>query len=573
MFVCICYNKHERGNDMKKLKALKILSIGFATVSLGACKPKTPPAPPTPTINYVEKFISARDNVVNVANYTVTLQQFNNDVISKTEIDHNNSKIGDRYYSYGDKNFEYWQEKGEWVKRETSLENPLTYYAGFLNGLGNMIETENHAVSMVAADGVNWTGTSADNGDIVLTNTTAKMTFSNVGTTTVNVPEAEIFDERTPYQKWKDMRNLILSASSFTYTTYQNDELQSKQMFAGDAMQSNGAIYTFGDEKFKFTLEDGIWYREDSEEENPKSEILSWLEHWSLDETMYFIEDDAEIMILKDNNTLQELYSSITKDSMVLTGDGLSYEFTNINNTKVNVPTDYQIKEPPVVEQMIKNEDGTYNLPLIKSVLTNWMMGDNTIYPGEELMFKWSSSHLRAIKAINVSDLTAYIDVYKGNGSTFLCKLSITDANILNNIANDAIQTETNLADALREISWRKVDIKTEIEQDMEASNSAVVGRAQNALNYLGIEEQVLFAYETGKVSSSLTFGAGLDFNQCVFTSTGKLYTLHYDALSKNDVIQNTNKWTVEKTAEKQLDEGNVAFYQEELQNELGRAK
>ena len=369
--------------------------------------------------------------------------------------------------------------------------------------------------------------------------------------------------ELNPYQKWKEMRDYILSSSSFTFATYKDGELQSLQLFDGNKMQSGEDIYTFGDENYKFYLENDVWYREECEESNQRLDILNWLEHWYLDETMYFIEDGVDILILKDKETLEELYSFITKDSMIMTNSDDRYEFIDINNTKVDVPEDWQIKEPPVVEQMIKNEDGTYNLSLIKSVLTNWLMGDNAIYPGEELIFKWndSRSRVRAIKAINVPDFTAYIDVYKENGSTFLLKLSITDENILNGIANGTIATDVSLADALREVSWRKVKMKTESTQDMDADINDIIIRAKNALNYLGIEGDVLFAYETGKISTSLDYGEGLDFYQSVFVSNGKLYSFSFNALSKNDVLQNTNKWDVKITDEKQLDLGNVAFY------------
>ena len=98
-----------------------------------------------------------------------------------------------------------------------------------------------------------------------------------------------------------------------------------------------------------------------------------------------------------------------------------------------------------------------------------------------------------------------------------------------------------------------------------------VFDRAKNALARDGIETDIVLAYETDRINSSMTYGSGMTYEMACYTADGNYYEYEIDALNKTRVLDNdTTKFGVEQKVKETVLQENIELY-DEAENTLSK--
>ena len=522
---------------MKKLKIFQLFKIVIPTLILGACTPSNTPSTPVEppvTISHVEDFNVVRNSAVSAKNYTF-VETTGNDTL-KTEIDHNKSKVGDKYYTYDQSNMEYWNQDGTWYMQETTYENPLTTYNTFLAGLTNVADAEDGLLTMQDADGVVWTGSvSKQNNTFEISSNGTKYAVSSIGTTQVDVPEAILYVEKTPADIWRETKALALEKGNFTFKTYENGALTRALFVDNDNAKVGDTYYTFGETNYEFNNEDDVWYRSETTQTNPKQEVVTWLNNLTLHSNDIYVVDDAEYLMVKDLNTGYKCYTTADGESLLVVRDEFVWELSDIDNTIVDVPTNWQEKQPQEMTQIVR-DDGTYNIKLMKSLVLDWLKGNNA--QGKDyITYKMTNFQTEDVLFVNPTDDGLQI------GALYSAESELPQIRFaLFNIANENISYDSKNAfvDSLYNLPGKK--FVTQFYVSGLYANEDTIKQANNILTKMGRTTNAVWAMETDRVSTGFT---GFEYKFVLFDSEGTFISTAIGTASKDYVINGTENWTL----------------------------
>ena len=516
---------------MKKLKIFQLFKIVIPTLILGACTPSNTPSTPVEppvTISHVEDFNVVRNSAVSAKNYTF-VETTGNDTL-KTEIDHNKSKVGDKYYTYDQSNMEYWNQDGTWYMQETTYENPLTTYNTFLAGLTNVADAEDGLLTMQDADGVVWTGSvSKQNNTFEISSNGTKYAVSSIGTTQVDVPEAILYVEKTPADIWRETKALALEKGNFTFKTYENGALTRALFVDNDNAKVGDTYYTFGETNYEFNNEDDVWYRSETTQTNPKQEVVTWLNNLTLHSNDIYVVDDAEYLMVKDLNTGYKCYTTADGESLLVVRDEFVWELSDIDNTIVDVPTNWQEKQPQEMTQIVR-DDGTYNIKLMKSLVLDWLQGNNA--QGKDyLAYKMRNDayQTQGLLFVNPTDVKLQLGIFYATQDE-LPKLRM----LLAEIDNQQLDYTSKEAFVDCLYNFTRAGFTYDFQIDGMSSNANSLRQGDAVLAKLGKESHAVVAYETDILTSGLM---GSTYDVVFMDNNGVFYAARLQAESKEAVL------------------------------------
>ena len=215
--------------------------------------------------------------------------------------------------------------------------------------------------------------------------------------------------------------------------------------------------------------------------------------------------------------------------------------------------------------ELIINEDGSYNLGLIKDIFSDWVSGNNQF---ENDVFNYKSSGgwgtLQEVFFVDPENLELYATTFNQEYNLKLfAKLSIGDAAFLEDMSAKNVVTEYDFLRRLNEISVRKIGTTSFIEIDQTVSSENANARAVNLLKKVGNDADVIFAYETAPGALDLEFGMGYTYDSIAYTSDSMLHVFHVSCLSKEHVLNDTDKYGVVSDTVTSIYEQNLEFYQD----------
>lgn len=215
----------------------------------------------------------------------------------------------------------------------------------------------------------------------------------------------------------------------------------------------------------------------------------------------------------------------------------------------------------PIETNLIVDEDGVYNVKLMKQVLTDWISGNNQF--GQDVAALKFGADLQEVLLVNPQNLDVYaLTMNTEYGKKSFVKFTITDSTLLEDMAAKSITTKEDFEERLNALTARKILVEKVIGIDMTVSSNEVLARAENLLAKVGSDADVLFAYETAPGAADLTYGAGFTYDSVAYTSDSKLHVFHVCCLSKDHVLNDTDKYGVVSDNVTNIYEQNLEFYQ-----------
>lgn len=245
-------------------------------------------------------------------------------------------------------------------------------------------------------------------------------------------------------------------------------------------------------------------------------------------------------------------------DRYLLENENLSFEIYDIGKTEVNIPTNIAKEE----EYIIK--DGKYNLINLKAALTDWMNGNNA--ENDNICYNHSYRNLKEIKLINFTEegLEFYATTVSKSNSVIFDDYRFT-ADTVNDIMKLNELKLKDFVDVLYNTNATGIVKRTVLTTDTTDTNEAYKIRAKNVLARDGIDTKIVLSYETGKVSSNITYGDGLTYKMVCFCEDGNYYEYVVNALGKDYVEENrTDKFDVEQKVKVNVLLENLSLYEED---------
>lgn len=378
----------------------------------------------------------------------------------------------------------------------------------------------------------------------------------DIGKTNVNIPEYVV--PKTKDEKIEEFEAKLekLKTPNFTVAETINNQNHT-YLVAANGVKADNDYYTIEEGtgyRYYFDAEENAWYREEGT--LGKNFNYTNITVTDLDE------NTNEFAVNVDGNSFAAYADG---DALALYNAQGSWLYSDFGTTNVNVPTNWQEKEDPtpIETNLIVDENGVYNVKLMKQVLTNWIAGNNQF--GQDIITAKTSlfGALQEVALINPQNLEIYaLTVNEDAGTKSFVKFEITDSPLLEDMAANSITTKEAFAERLNALTARKISVSRVIEIDRTIASNEASARATNLLAKVGSDANVVFAYETAPGVADLTYGAGFTYDSVAFTEDSKLYVFHVSTLSKNDVSNDTDKYGVVSYTETDIDEQNLAFYQ-----------
>lgn len=211
-------------------------------------------------------------------------------------------------------------------------------------------------------------------------------------------------------------------------------------------------------------------------------------------------------------------------------------------------------------------QDGIYNLSAILPVWEDYVKGNNKYQVDLVTGMLSARMSYESTKLIDISEEKITFYIFAKNrempNTPQFKTFEITCPTIISNIKNQTISTQTQLASALYDVDAQYFNVTQIISIDTSIDNKDVLSRTKNLLAKVGSDADVLFAYETVPGVSDLTYGAGFTYDSVAYTSDSKLHVFHVCCLSKEDVLNDTNKYGVNSDSVTNIYEQNLEFYQ-----------
>ena len=219
-----------------------------------------------------------------------------------------------------------------------------------------------------------------------------------------------------------------------------------------------------------------------------------------------------------------------TNEISVLTENLELYGFDNLNDDK----DQYIIK------------DGKYNLTNLKTVLEKWFNETDIIY-------QKIGAHVEKVLLLDVNDkgLDIYTITNIDDGSCpVISNVSFKGEDINNIFLSKEDITSKDFVDLISSVTAKQITVHDGITIDNSDTKESVCRRAENVLVKDEIDAKVIWAFETEKISTDLTYGNGLTYKMACFCEDGNYYEYAVNTLGKSYVENNiTNKFDVEQEA------------------------
>ncbi|MBR0295358.1 MAG: InlB B-repeat-containing protein [Bacilli bacterium] len=170
----------------------------------------------------------------------------------------------------------------------------------------------------------------------------------------------------------------------------------------------------------------------------------------------------------------------------------------------------------------IINNDEQYNLPLIKSVLLNWIEQDNQFGKSVVLAKLRNNINLDEIKLINIDNngLSVYLTTESPAGS-HLRKMYFTNDTFNQSFISKALITSSEMLAALKSIQGTEIYFEIIIQIDKASEQSKMNERAKKLLTKIEANADAVFAFET--TAEMVNFNQTTSFRIVLYTTTNHL--------------------------------------------------
>ena len=336
-------------------------------------------------------------------------------------------------------------------------------------------------------------------------------------------------------------------------------------------LNDNDSGDTYGSFTKKSTEGDYVYFElKDLEVTANQRLFLSYA--WEFDPNYYFgIMCENEWPVTNNEPWVKTIYIS---SALYPNADTIVYEFQKAAKYDVTVcvrkDCTYNDDNMKVTFSLIDDseliyQDGVYNLSAILDVWEDYVKGNNTYQV--DLVTGMLSARMSygSTKLIDISEEKFTFYIFANNrempNTPQFKTFEITCPAVISNIKNQMISTQTQLASALYNVDAGCFEVTHIINIDTSVANNDALLRATNLLRKVNSEADVLFAYETASEGSSLTYGAGMGYHSVAYTSDSKLHVFSVSCLSKEDVLDDTDKYGVVSDNVTSIYEQNLEFY------------
>ena len=308
------------------------------------------------------------------------------------------------------------------------------------------------------------------------------------------------------------VRNSAVGCRNFTMSVKQNGEEQTIKIDPDTTMYDGNKIFSFeGNKKYWYNLEDGVWFKEETEDEDPSEEWVNWIS--SLEIVGY--NDMEKSLEGSDSNNDIVLMSEIPGGFyFVNKNKKIEVEVTGIDQTEIVRPRRWEEREEQIVDVSLVNADGSYKLDLMKSLLWDWIKTDNQ-FGKDVLAYKLRNDQLETERILFVNPSEGALRfgaVTENQYGTYYNVYSINNVNYA---------SKETFMDSLKGLSSRSEIgvVYDAVEIDTSASDEDVATRTANVMSFLGKEnEKVVDVCESVRLGSTLTYGSGMWYQTLIVT-------------------------------------------------------
>ena len=540
---------------MKKvLKKLLICGLTFlAGATFSACKggdkTSTSTNIPTPSQNEkspAEKFLDKAlltFNDLKQGNYTVSMDTRQDN--RTYYVDKNAVKVGNEYYNKDGNNIYYFYSVDGTYHRRLTEKLPTVDFSGITLTQGT------EATATVKMNDENGSAYYVDS-DFVIETTSGTMTFSDIKTTSVSLPTNFVNDDLIEENR-RTAVALIEQMKTQNYKVECVVDGETKTFFVdGNKMKEGTTVYEKANGKdyiYTYNNTENVYYRAEG---LPEKEFrFSTIEYMAFDgKTSHIVDLDGSryTVTLGENNTLE---FSNSKAAFTTSGFG---------TITVDAITNY-------VEQQTAgfvDENGRHNIAIVANLFTNWMNGDNqfgkTVYKAKGTTTKAFDKFMLADFDENGFVVYATSKALSGTTTDDFRKIYFNSDTFEAAVASAT--TEDEFVAALNALTLKEIKFSTLLNIDRTLDQDGINTRTVNALGTVGIEAQVLFAFETPVLGEDLSYGNGIVYDTAAFLADGSLVSFESLCLSRDRVERNeTNLFRVERLNVEQISEENLDMY------------
>ena len=293
-------------------------------------------------------------------------------------------------------------------------------------------------------------------------------------------------------------------------------------------LNENDAGDTYGSFTKKSTEGDYVYFELKDLEVNANQRLfLSYA--WEFDPNYYFgIMCENKWPVTNNEPWVKTIYIS---SALYPNAETIVYEFQKAAKYDVTVcvrkDCTYNDENMKVTFNFVENtsiinNDEQYNLPLIKSVLLNWIEQDNQFGKSVVLAKLRNNINLDEIKLINIDNngLSVYLTTESPAGA-HLRKMYFTNDTFNQSFINKTLITSSEMLAALKSIQGTEIYFEIIIQIDKVSEQSKVNERAKKLLTKIEANADAMFAFET--TAEMVNFNQTTSFRIVLYTTTNHL--------------------------------------------------
>ena len=325
----------------------------------------------------------------------------------------------------------------------------------------------------------------------------------------------------------------------------------------------NGKIYQYNTNNYYVyelkNSETNAYSKEETTDLSFKNiNVGSWTDILTISNQMELNRVDVnknEAYIVKKETAFPEFLISYTDNGFKLIKDD-EIEFYNIGTTEIIIPTNIYQEEKYIIK------DGKFNLINLKSVLTDWINGENK--DNMNVFYDSASRNLVDIKLININNgaLEFYAEAAAKSGNVYLSHVTFISEDVNNEFA------KTNLKeDDLKAVLYEQNSLSIDYDSVFLINNELLMQEKVRTKNILAKDsvdvnvDDILFVYETTRTSTNITYGDGINYKTAFCLKDGRYFEYTVGTLSKADVLENSEYWDAIKTKNENVLIENIDLY------------
>ena len=306
----------------------------------------------------------------------------------------------------------------------------------------------------------------------------------------------------------------------------------------------NGKIYQYNTNNYYVyelkNSETNAYSKEETTDLSFKNiNVGSWTDILTISNQMELNRVDVnknEAYIVKKETAFPEFLISYTDNGFKLIKDNDEIEFYNIGTTEIIIPTNIYQEEKYIIK------DGKFNLINLKSVLTEWINGENK--DNMNVFYDSASRNLVDIKLINVNNgaLEFYAEAVANSGNVYLSHVTFISEDVNNEFAKTNLKVE-DLKAMLYEQNSLSIDYDSVFLINNELLKQEKV-RTKNILAKDGVDisvDDILFVYETTRTSTNITYGDGINYKTAFCLKDGDTLNMQLELFQKQTFWKTLN--------------------------------